>query len=61
VSLIPYNAIGPNDPFERSDPDREEAFREALIAEGVIPTRRYSGGGDVAAACGQLAARPMVR
>ncbi len=61
LSLIPYNSIGSNDPFERSDAAREDSFRQALVAEGVIPTRRYSGGGDVAAACGQLAARPMVR
>ena len=59
LSLIPYNAIGKDDPFVRTDPVREAAFREALIAEGVIPTRRYSGGGDVTAACGQLAARSV--
>jgi 23S rRNA (adenine2503-C2)-methyltransferase len=55
LSLIPYNAIGPGDPYERTDAATEARFRDALVAEGVIPTRRYSGGADVAAACGQLA------
>jgi 23S rRNA (adenine2503-C2)-methyltransferase len=61
LSLIPYNAIGENDPFMRTDALGEARFRETLIAEGVIPTRRYSGGSDVAAACGQLAARSIDR
>jgi len=61
LSLIPYNAIGEDDPFVRTDPAQELVFREALVSEGVIPTRRYSGGGDVAAACGQLAARSVDR
>ena len=59
LSLIPYNSIGPSDPYLRTEPTEEERFRETLIANGVIPTRRYSGGGDVAAACGQLAARAL--
>jgi 23S rRNA (adenine2503-C2)-methyltransferase len=52
--VIPYNATGPGDPFVRSR--REDAFRAVLGAAGVPTHRRYSGGGDVAAACGQLAA-----
>jgi 23S rRNA (adenine2503-C2)-methyltransferase len=56
LSLIPYNSIGENDPFTRADDARHAQFREMLLARGVIPTRRYSGGADVAAACGQLAA-----
>jgi 23S rRNA (adenine2503-C2)-methyltransferase len=55
LSLIPYNAIGPGDPYRRCEDAAESLFRETLVAEGVIPTRRYSGGSDVAAACGQLA------
>ena len=55
LSLIPYNSIGPGDPYERTGAATEARFREALVAQGVIPTRRYSGGGDVGAACGQLA------
>jgi 23S rRNA (adenine2503-C2)-methyltransferase len=57
VSLIPYNAIGPDDPFTRADEARHARFREMLIAAGVVPGRRYSGGADVAAACGQLAGK----
>ena len=56
LSLIPYNTIGAGDPFRRADDARHARFREMLIAHGVVPTRRYSGGSDVAAACGQLAA-----
>ena len=51
ISIIAYNA-SPGDSFARSD--REAAYRAAL---GLPSHRRYSGGSDVAAACGQLAAR----
>lgn len=59
ISIIPYNAIGDahDDPFRRTTDAREEAFREVLRARGVFTKKRYSGGSDVAAACGQLAAR----
>jgi 23S rRNA (adenine2503-C2)-methyltransferase len=54
ISIIAYNAIGSagDDPFKRSN--REAAYREAL---GMPSHRRYSGGSDVGAACGQLALR----
>jgi 23S rRNA (adenine2503-C2)-methyltransferase len=55
LSLLAYNSIGDNDPFVRTAPDVEEHFRQTLIARGVTPGRRYSGGWDVGAACGQLA------
>jgi 23S rRNA (adenine2503-C2)-methyltransferase len=58
LSVIPYNAIvDENDPFRRTDGAAENAFRDALRARGVFSHKRYSGGSDVAAACGQLAAR----
>ena len=58
LTLIAYNPIAvSDDPFARSEPDSEAAFRDALAARGVFTHRRYSGGGDVDAACGQLAAR----
>lgn len=60
LSVIPYNAIatpGEGEPFARADDDRERAFRDALRARGVFSHKRYSGGSDVGAACGQLAAR----
>lgn len=57
VSVIPYNAIATDDdPFRQSPAEREHAFRAALREAGVPTHRRYSGGSDVAAACGQLAA-----
>ncbi|HET9626608.1 MAG TPA: hypothetical protein VFP84_34835, partial [Kofleriaceae bacterium] len=52
ISLLDYNAIGPGDPFARSP--RMPAFRDVLSAAGLPSHRRYSGGSDVAAACGQL-------
>jgi 23S rRNA (adenine2503-C2)-methyltransferase len=52
ISIIAYNSIADDDPFKRST--REAAYREAL---GMPSHRRYSGGSDVGAACGQLALR----
>ncbi len=56
VSVVPYNAIdvAGSDPFERGDVAR---FVGALAGYGLRAHLRYSGGADVAAACGQLAAR----
>ncbi len=54
ISIVAYNAIGGDDPFRRST--REDAFRAVLSAARLPSHRRYSGGSDVAAACGQLAA-----
>jgi 23S rRNA (adenine2503-C2)-methyltransferase len=57
LSILAYNAIGERDPYARTAPAREAAFRDRLRDAGVFSHRRYSGGSDVAAACGQLAAR----
>jgi 23S rRNA (adenine2503-C2)-methyltransferase len=57
LSLIPYNSIGDGDPFARSSDAATAAFRGVLADAGLASHRRYSGGGDIAAACGQLAAR----
>jgi 23S rRNA (adenine2503-C2)-methyltransferase len=54
ISVIPFNAIA-GDPFVRST--REAAFRRVMADQGVFSHMRYSGEGDIAAACGQLAAR----
>lgn len=51
LSLIPFNDFE-GTPFDRSA--RLAEFREALAARGVFAIVRYSGGGDVGAACGQL-------
>ncbi len=56
ISVIPFNAID-GDPFTRSTDAGETRFRDALAARGVFTHKRYSGGGDVDAACGQLAAK----
>ena len=57
LSIIPYNSIGPGDPFSRASDAATEAFRAVLAEHGLASHRRYSGGADIAAACGQLASR----
>lgn len=52
ISIVAYNAIGDDDPYLRST--REAAFRAVLSAAKLPSHRRYSGGSDVGAACGQL-------
>ena len=42
--------------YRRATPDELAAFRDALDALGVPVVRRYSGGRDIGAACGTLAA-----
>jgi 23S rRNA (adenine2503-C2)-methyltransferase len=54
ISVIPYNAIGEGDPFVRASDGALSGFREAMAERGVHTHLRYSGGGDVGAACGQL-------
>lgn len=54
VSLIAYNSIGADGPFVPSTPDRVQMFRHRLGSVGIPVVRRYSGGADVCAACGQL-------
>lgn len=54
LSLIPYNAIE-GASFVRQTSERLTSFRDALRHAGVAAILRYSGGGDVGAACGQLA------
>lgn len=57
LSIIAYNPIGGDDPFARADDGATAAFRAVLADAGLASHRRYSGGADIAAACGQLAAR----
>ncbi len=54
VSLIAYNPTGEGDRFAPSPADRVEAVRQAVGGLGIPVVRRYSGGADVGAACGQL-------
>ena len=55
VNLIPYNPGGGD--YLVSDRTAIEAFRAALEQRGVRTTVRVTRGRDIAAACGQLAAR----
>jgi 23S rRNA (adenine2503-C2)-methyltransferase len=57
ISIVPYNAIADDgsDPYSRVELERESAFRNVMRDAGVFTHKRYSGGGDVGAACGQLA------
>ena len=55
VNLIPYNPTGSG--YRGSGRDAIAAFRTALEERGVRTTVRLTRGRDIAAACGQLAAR----
>ncbi|MEZ4400096.1 MAG: radical SAM protein [Kofleriaceae bacterium] len=56
VSVLAYNPIGADDPFARASDEVTARFRAVLTEHGLPSHRRYSGGRDIAAACGQLAA-----
>lgn len=55
LNLIAYNEAG--GPFRRPRPGAVDEFRSRLEAAGVRCTVRRSPGGDIEAACGQLALR----
>jgi 23S rRNA (adenine2503-C2)-methyltransferase len=55
VNLIPYNPTGSG--YTGSGRDAIAAFRSALEERGVRTTVRLTRGREIAAACGQLAAR----
>jgi len=55
VNLIPFNPT--DSPYEGSSPKAIEAFAAELEAHGIGATVRLTRGRDIAAACGQLAAR----
>src|SRR3954447_24727392 len=55
VNLIPYNPTGSG--YTGSGRDAIAAFRSALEERGIRTTVRLTRGRDIAAACGQLAAR----
>ncbi len=53
VNLIPWN---PGElPYRAPEPASVEQFRSVLAEKGVPAFIRYSRGGDISAACGQLA------
>ena len=53
-NLIPFNAFAQSG-FSRPRPERVRRFAEILLAAGIVTTTRKTRGGDIAAACGQLA------
>lgn len=55
VNLIPYNATDSG--FSGSSEDAVRRCKDKLEAAGITATIRKSQGGDIAAACGQLAGR----
>jgi 23S rRNA (adenine2503-C2)-methyltransferase len=58
ISVIPYNSIDErDDPFARASAERQAEFVRGIASTGYRSHQRYSGGADVNAACGQLAAR----
>ena len=54
VNLIPWNPV-PGSPLGRSEHLRVAAFQQVLLDYGVACTVRVERGGEIAAACGQLA------
>jgi 23S rRNA (adenine2503-C2)-methyltransferase len=56
VNLICFNPF-PGAPFDGSPRERVERFQRLLLDRGLNATIRESRGRDIAAACGQLAAR----
>ncbi len=55
VNLIPFNPT--DSPYEGSSPKAIQAFAAELEHHGIGATIRLTRGRDIAAACGQLAAR----
>jgi 23S rRNA (adenine2503-C2)-methyltransferase len=53
ISLVEHNAFE-GSPFARPSDEEFAGFVDALSKLGVPVVRRYSGGGDIGAACGQL-------
>lgn len=53
-NLIPFNPF-PQAPYQRSDMQAVNRFRDVLMQAGIVTTIRKVRGDDIAAACGQLA------
>jgi 23S rRNA (adenine2503-C2)-methyltransferase len=54
VNLIPFNPVA-GTPYARSGRQAVDAFRDALIKQGIVTITRRPRGEDIDAACGQLA------
>jgi 23S rRNA (adenine2503-C2)-methyltransferase len=57
-NLIPFNPF-PQAGYRRSQPDAIRRFSESLIQSDLIVTTRRTRGGDIDAACGQLAGQVL--
>ncbi len=53
-NLIPFNPF-PMSGYNRSRPESVRRFRDELMQAGLVATTRKTRGGDIDAACGQLA------
>ncbi len=60
VNLIPFNSFDDSG-FERSEWSRIKRFQQVLLDAGFIATIRRTRGGDIDAACGQLAGQVVNR
>jgi 23S rRNA (adenine2503-C2)-methyltransferase len=60
VNLIPFNPF-PDSGFERTDMARVKRFQQILLDAGFVATIRKTRGGDIDAACGQLAGQVVNR
>jgi 23S rRNA (adenine2503-C2)-methyltransferase len=56
INLLPFNPC-PGLPYEQPSRDRIMAFQKILWDAGFTVFIRFSRGGDISAACGQLASR----
>nr|VFK22779.1 MAG: 23S rRNA (adenine2503-C2)-methyltransferase [Candidatus Kentron sp. LFY] len=54
INLIPFNPF-PSARYRRSRLEVVEAFRDILLAKGLMTITRKTRGDDISAACGQLA------
>lgn len=59
VNLIRFHSI-PDSPFQGSDEQTIQNFKDALNARGVLTTVRASRGEDIQAACGLLSTKELV-
>ena len=60
VNLIPFNPF-PGIRYRRSPDATIDRFRDVLMAAGLMTITRKTRGGDIDAACGQLAGRVVPR
>jgi len=60
LNLIPFNPF-PASGLQRSPEHRVQAFARVLLDAGIVTTVRKTRGGDIDAACGQLAGEVLDR